>query len=584
MFKDGTVDLTYYNPFSKLFTFKEWAKVLIFYLLVILMYLYALQAYVNNSYSYSGPYDPNFINTFLIMTLLEFSTIIILPLFYITYIVGRESRLVSSVRFSFAFIKLCMLYTMILLLFLPEIYMYYLIFVVNYAYIFAGSNNLFQYYLIGAYAVKFAYAYVIVLIFMISLYSISLYRNKRHKKVIHKDLKSTSVNISQSNQSVVTTSNINDIDLNTKKLAQEFLTKEYPLSDYGTPTTKMFDEGPQLITNEEAGRPLSYEVTARRKGYTFDLDYLTKTYFNKQEWITFLKVYYLVLLFDLILTFGLTLLVLLSPITNNPRNSFFGWENSLVFITVSINFVIPKIYGIQNHQKKAIPGKVVLWKVIFLYIFAIIIFSITNEFNNELYQIDAFNDLVLHCLVLVVIWGLIGGIVFGTIYRKKIDVTLNQYEAYTQFKTKCNLNYLLYYKKTKNSLLSSDLVDSLIKQFFLLQTNEIRSILPTLTPLNLRVHLKNIIEQDYDRLKKLCQYNGIEIKSDKALVDFAMTIAEPLVFCLEPVLRSQFTSQLLNKNTDLKLLHANADDLWLNINKILLQWKSSLDEPFKIHI
>ena len=132
----------------------------------------------------------------------------------------------------------------------------------------------------------------------------------------------------------------------------------------------------------------------------------------------------------------------------------------------------------------------------------------------------------------------------------------------------------IYYQKTMNMLKSSELADLFVKKFILLQSDEIKAVIPQATAKNLTDLMTNIFKTDIRRLYKIFEINGIEIKSNKALMDYTVKAASPLILELKEKLTLHLTEQLFNKNIDPGNLQADLSVLWPSINKILLQWES----------
>ena len=487
MYKNDVGALPNYNPFSRLFTLKEWFKIIIFFLLVISTYLYAIQYFVYYYHTYPSTYDPTFITKIAIITIIELLFLLILPLFYIAYVIGKESRLVPSVRFSFVFMKLFMLYTILVLLFIPEMYMYYQVYT-QYNNIIFNNGSSYSYWELGQYARDLLVPYAILLIFIVILaflrFIIHLYVNRKHTKNTDMNSKYVKVGSLPNEQPILpVVSGINSINFNSKELDQSPLIQNTNITKQPSPPAKIFNKQVQLENNKETEVLSSNEFPAKPKSSRFNLDYLIKTYIDKQEWYTIVKFYYLLLLANLTLTFGFTIQALFF---NTTIYDFYNLANSLFLITAFIGFIFPFIYTIQNYRKKLISENVGIWIAILILIFELFAFVISNILYGDLYQFYSLNAIMIHCLLVVVLWVLIGVLGFAIIYHKKIDLILSQHDEYTHLKAKFNLDYILYYKKTRNMLLSSKSVEFLIKQFFLLQTNEIKAILPVLTPLNLR--------------------------------------------------------------------------------------------------
>lgn len=117
------------------------------------------------------------------------------------------------------------------------------------------------------------------------------------------------------------------------------------------------------------------------------------------------------------------------------------------------------------------------------------------------------------------------------------------------------------------------------KKFIIVQSDEIKSILPGILPETISNSLKGIFEKDLNRMQQLFRYNHIKGYSKEATLKFVMKIAEPIIQDLRVTLEQHLTEELLLiKSTKDNDRSVNLDSLWDKVNKIMIQWESSFQD------
>ena len=116
------------------------------------------------------------------------------------------------------------------------------------------------------------------------------------------------------------------------------------------------------------------------------------------------------------------------------------------------------------------------------------------------------------------------------------------------------------------------------KKFIIIQAKQIKTTLPGLMPGNVYVTMKNIFQDDIERMQQLFLYNHIKTYSKIAILKFVMKIADPIIKDLQLTLEQYLTEELLKENNDIKNLTINIDNLWNRVEKIMTNWESTFTE------
>jgi hypothetical protein len=168
-------------------------------------------------------------------------------------------------------------------------------------------------------------------------------------------------------------------------------------------------------------------------------------------------------------------------------------------------------------------------------------------------------------------------------YGKKLLIQLILFSHYTLDKLynlakKINPFKIILYKLTIRNLNKNDQAVFFARNFIIIQSEKIRTNLPSMVPKTVDQSFRNIFLQDIDRMYQLLQINKIKTYSKDAVLKFVMSIAKPIIVDMQRTLQEHITLELLKKSNDSKNLKVDIDDLWSKTNKILSQWESTFGD------
>lgn len=116
------------------------------------------------------------------------------------------------------------------------------------------------------------------------------------------------------------------------------------------------------------------------------------------------------------------------------------------------------------------------------------------------------------------------------------------------------------------------------KKFIIIQSKPIKASLPGLLPSTVSASVKDIFQNDIDRMHQLFKYNHITTYSKSATLKFVMKVAEPIIKDLELTLEQHLTEELLKESNSSKNMSIDVDNLWKKIEKIMTNWQSTFSD------
>lgn len=116
------------------------------------------------------------------------------------------------------------------------------------------------------------------------------------------------------------------------------------------------------------------------------------------------------------------------------------------------------------------------------------------------------------------------------------------------------------------------------KKFIILQSKPIKATLPGLLPDTISASMKDIFQNDIDRMQQLFKYNHIKTYSKVTSLKFVMRIADPIIKDLQLTLEQHLTEELLKESNTSKNLQINVDNLWKKVEKIVANWESTFSD------
>ena len=116
------------------------------------------------------------------------------------------------------------------------------------------------------------------------------------------------------------------------------------------------------------------------------------------------------------------------------------------------------------------------------------------------------------------------------------------------------------------------------KKFIIIQAKPIKASLPGLLPSTVSASVKDIFQNDIDRMHQLFKYNHITTYSKSATLKFVMKVAEPIIKDLQLALEQHLTEELLKESNSAKNMSIDVDNLWKKIEKIMTNWQSTFTE------
>ena len=167
---------------------------------------------------------------------------------------------------------------------------------------------------------------------------------------------------------------------------------------------------------------------------------------------------------------------------------------------------------------------------------------------------------------------------FGRIYRKTKDLGHYSFVFAKSYGYQLTLIPFALEKLTIRKLSNNYRAVYFAKKFIILQAKPIKASLPGSLPSTISTSMRDIFENDIDRMHQLFKYNHITTYSKTATLKFVMKIADPIIKDLQLTLEQHLTEELLKENNNSKNLNIDVDALWHKIEKIMANWQSTFTE------